>query len=94
MLIPVFVDDDFEDREHVKDYFGVWICKGMYVNEINCNSDSQRQGWVTEAMDEEDGQGKIKVQVVRVDGEFLDKDDFYETDFEPGSNWCKAIVDG
>lgn len=92
MLIPV---DEIEDREAVKDHYGAWICEGMYVNEVSCFTDSQqRQGWVTEAVDEKDGQGKIKVKVVRVDGEFLDEKDFYETDFEPGSNWCKALVSG
>ncbi len=95
MLIPVLVGNDFEDRESVKDHYGRWICEGMYVNEVSYITDSQqRQGWVTETMDEKEGQGKIKVQVVRVDGEILDEDDFYETDFEPGSNWCKALVDG
>ena len=74
---------------------GRWICEGMDVNEVSYITDSQqRQGWVTETMDEKEGQGKMRVQVVRVDGEILDEDDFYETDFEPGSNWCKALVDG
>ncbi len=95
MLIPVFVDGDFEDRESVKDYFGSWICEGMYVNEVSCIPNSQqRQGWVTEVIDENDGLGKIKVQVVWKAGEFLDEQSSYVTEFEQGNNWCKALVDG
>ena len=95
MLIPVFVDGDFEDRESVKDYFGRWICEGMYVNEVSFIPNSQqRQGWVTEVIDENDGSGKIKVKVVRKSGEFLDEQSYYVTEFEQGNNWCKALTDG
>ena len=93
MLIPVFVDGDFEDRESVKDYFGRWICEGMYVNEVSFIPNSQqRQGWVTEVIDEKDGLGKIKVKVVRKAGKFLDEQCSYITEFEKGTNWCKALV--
>lgn len=95
MLMPVLVRENFEDRESVKDYFGTWICEGMYVNEITFIPNSQcRQGWVTEVIDENDGLGKIKVKIVRKEGIFLDEQDFYVTEFEPSNNWCKALVDG
>lgn len=94
MLKPVFVGGDFEDRESVKDCNGNWICEGMYVNEVGCALKSQRQGWVTEVIDENDGLGKIKVQIVRYAGEFLDEQSSHQTDFEPSTNWCKALVDG
>lgn len=92
MLIPILMDDDFESRESVKDYFGFWICEGMYVNEISSTSNLQRQGWVTEVIDEKDGLGKIKVKVVRKAGKFLDEQCSYITEFEKGTNWCKALV--
>ena len=94
MLIPVFMDGDFRDRESVKDHFGFWICEGMYVNEVNCIPNSQRQGWVTEVIDENSGLGTIKVQVVRKAGELLDEQRSYVTEFEQANNWCKALVDG
>ncbi|MCI9177471.1 MAG: hypothetical protein HFJ28_02590 [Clostridia bacterium] len=93
MLIPVFVEGDFKNKESVKDYFGFWICEGMYVNEVNCVPSLQRQGWITEVIDEGNGIGKIKVQVVRNAGEFLDEQSFFVTEFEQGSGWCKALVD-
>lgn len=67
----------------------------MYVNEDFCISNSQRQqGWVTEVIDEKDGQGKIKVQVIWEAGKPLNEESSYLTDFEPASNWIKALVDG
>ncbi len=93
MLRQVFVNGDFEDREFVKDHFGMWICEGMYVVEA-LHIPQRRQGWVTEVIDENDGVGKIKVQVVRKAGEILDEQFFYVTEPEPGNNWCKALVDG
>ena len=35
MLIPVFVGDDFEDRESVKDHFETWIDIAYELNEDN-----------------------------------------------------------
>jgi len=72
---------------------GMWICEGMYVVEA-LDIPQRRQGWVTEVIDENDGVGKIKVQVVRKAGEILDEQFFYVTEPEPGNNWCKALVDG
>lgn len=95
MLIPVFVNGDFEDRESVKDYFGRWICKGMYVIEASCIPNSQqRQGWITEVIDENDGFGKIKVQVVQEKRKLLGEEVSYVTEFEQGNNWCKALSEG
>ena len=95
MLMPMFVNGDFEDRESVKDHFGFWICEGMYVIEVNCTPNSQRQGYVTEVIDEnDDGLGSIKVQVIRKAGMFLDEQCSYVTEYEKGNNWCKALVDG
>lgn len=79
----------------VKDYFGTWIGEGMYVNEISTAPNSQqRQGWVTEVVEENDGLGKIKVKIVRKGWRFLDEESFYVTEFEQSTNWCKALVDG
>ncbi len=95
MLRSAFVDGGFEDREFVKDHFGSWICEGMYVNEVSLLTNSRRrQGWITEVIDEKDGLGKIKVKVVQTAGEFLDEQSCYVTEFEQGTNWCKALVDG
>lgn len=95
MLIPVFVNSDFEDRESVKYYFGRWICEGMYVNEVSCIPNSQqRQGWITEVIDESDGLGKIKVQIVVKSGTPPDEQSSYVTEFEQSTNWCKALTDG
>ena len=66
----------------------------MYVNKVNCTLDSQCQCWVTEVIDENDGLGKIKVQVVQKSREFLDEECSYVTEFEPGNGWCKVLVDG
>ncbi|MCL2355217.1 MAG: hypothetical protein FWC68_05065, partial [Oscillospiraceae bacterium] len=63
---------------------------GMYVNAVDLN----RQGWVVNVVDEKEGTGKIQVKVVREIGKNLDEDTFYTTDFEPGVDWCKALVDG
>lgn len=94
MLIPVFVGNDFEDRESVKDYYGYWICKGMYVHD-SCSPNSQcRQGWITEVIDEKDGIGKIKVQIVWESNKELDEQSSYITEFEQGKDWCKALIDG
>lgn len=94
MLQLAFVNGDFDERESVKDRFGFWICEGVYVNEVGAYPNPQRQGWVTEVIDEYGGFGKIKVQIVRIGDEFLDEQTSYVTDFEPSSSWCKALVDG
>lgn len=94
MLIPIFVDGDFEDRESVKDYFGNWICEGMYVNDSSSPNSKCRQGWITEVIDEKNGIGKIKVQIVWEENKELDEHSYYVTEFEPGNDWCKVIVDG
>lgn len=89
MLRWVNVGNDEELREHVKANHGFLICKGMYVLSLM----DRRQGWVTNVIDETGtGDGKIQVTVVRDGGTYLDKT--YVTDFEPASNWCKALVDG
>lgn len=78
-----------ENKELIKDYYGALISEGMYVNEINL----KRQGWITEVSNE-DGIGKVKIKVVQKMGKFLDNKSSYITDFEPSTNWCKALVDG
>lgn len=91
MLMQVWVDDwTFEDREHVKDHYGFWITKEMYV----ISRQDLRQGYVTEVIDENNGLGKIKVQIVWQEGDCLTEDSSYVTEFEPSTNWCKALVDG
>lgn len=92
MLQSVLVGQDFEERECVKDCNERWICEGMYVNEVNCDSSSQRQGWVTEVIDEVEGTGKIKVKIVCKAGDFLDEQSSYITEFEESTNWSKALV--
>lgn len=94
MLHLVLVNGEFENRESVKDNFGYWICEGMYVNEVGYFSKSRRQGWVTEVIDENDGLGKIKIQIVKESGRFLDESSSYVTDFEPATNWCKSLIEG
>lgn len=73
----------------IKDYYGALISEGMYVNEINM----KRQGWITEVSNK-DGIGKVKIKVVRQDGRFLNNKSSYITDFEPSTNWCRALIDG
>lgn len=90
MLRLVLVGGKFEDRESVKDKYGQWICEGMYVIE----SDTFRQGFVTEVIDNNNGLGEIKISVVREGKTCLDEKKAYVTDFEPSTNWCKALVDG
>lgn len=87
MLMPVLVEGNYEDRESVKDHFGCWICEGMFVNEVNWTSNLRRQGWVTEVIDEGNGLGKIKVQIVGNEEKLV-------TDFETSDNWCKALTEG
>ena len=95
MLIPVNANGEFENKKAVRDYFRIWICEGMYVNEVSCLPGSKgRQGWVTEVKPVIDGFGRIKVQVVKEAGVYLDEQSYYITEFEQGTNWCKAIVDG
>lgn len=95
MLIQVLVDNDFETKESVKDKYGIWICKGMYVIEnLFAPNSQQRQGWITEVIDEENGLGKIRVQIVKKSGNFLDENSYYITELEPSINWCKALVNG
>ena len=92
MQQSVLVGDDFENRECVKDHFGQWICEGMYVNATADRS--HRQGWVTEVIDDTDGFGIIRVKVVRENSVDLDENSVHVTEFEPGTSWCKALVDG
>ena len=90
MLMEVQIDNwEYEYREHVKDANGHWICPGMYVL-----SDG-RQGWVTEAVDEdEDGEGEIKVKICFDKRRYLKAEEVYTTDFEPAKNWYRALFDG
>lgn len=94
MIQSVLVNGNFEGRESVLDRFESWICEGMYVNEVDCYPKPQRQGWVTEVIDENNGLGKIKVKIVRKGDDFLDEQSSYVTDFEPSTHWCKALTDG
>lgn len=91
MLMEVQIGNwEYEYREHVKDANGNWICPGMYVLADG------RQGWVTEAVDEdEDGEGEIKVQICYENRRYKEKiEDLYITNFEPARNWHRALVDG
>ena len=91
MLLWVDVGGKEEQREHVKDKYGFMICEGMYVLSYL----DRRQGWVTNVIDETStGIGKIQITVVRDGATYLDKNTSYVTDFEPSSNWCKALVNG
>lgn len=91
MLLWVNVDGNEECREHVKDKYGFMICQGMYVvSSLDC-----RKGWVSNVIDESGtGIGKIQVTVVYDSTTSIDKFTSYVTEFEPASNWCKALVDG
>lgn len=66
----------------------------MYVNEVVDISNARRQGWVTEVKREDNGKEKVRVQVVRQAGDTLEGEASYVTEFEPSTNWCKALVDG
>lgn len=81
MFRPVFLDGGFKERECVKDCYGQWICEGMFVTAAL----GYRQGWITEVIDKNDGFGEIKVRLVG----YVSSDD-YVTDFDLGTNWCKA----
>lgn len=86
MLRSVFLGREWVSRESVKDCYGQWICDGVYVVEaLGC-----RQGWVTEVVDNNNGYGEIKVRVVRHGDVCLDERTSYVTDFQLGTNWCKA----
>lgn len=90
MLQPVLVDGDFENRESVKDRYGKWICKDMYVIEAG----TFRQGWVTNVIDNNNGIGEIQVKVVQNGNVLLNESSSYVTDLEPSTNWRKALTEG
>lgn len=90
MLMDALTDAYESDiREHVKEASGHWICPGMYV------LTNGRQGWVVEAIDEDnDGEGMIKVRICFENRQYLKEGELYTTDFEPARNWHRALFDG